>query len=44
MLGITRQTLSKELKALVEGGAISLGYRSIAIASASVLEQLGSMG
>jgi CRP/FNR family transcriptional regulator, cyclic AMP receptor protein len=42
MLGITRQTLSKELKALVEGGAISLGYRSIAIASAAALERLGA--
>jgi hypothetical protein len=34
--------LSKELKALVEGGAISLGYRSIAIASAAALERLGA--
>ncbi|MGZ5195447.1 MAG: Crp/Fnr family transcriptional regulator [Ramlibacter sp.] len=42
MLGITRQTLSKELKALVEGGAIALGYRSIAIASATALERLGA--
>jgi CRP/FNR family transcriptional regulator, cyclic AMP receptor protein len=42
MLGITRQTLSKELKALVAGGAIALGYRSIAIASAAQLERLGA--
>jgi CRP/FNR family transcriptional regulator, cyclic AMP receptor protein len=42
MLGITRQTLSKELKALVADGAIALGYRSIQIASASVLERLGA--
>jgi CRP/FNR family transcriptional regulator, cyclic AMP receptor protein len=44
MLGITRQTLSKELKALVEGGAIALGYRSIEIASAGTLERLGARG
>jgi CRP/FNR family transcriptional regulator, cyclic AMP receptor protein len=42
MLGITRQTLSKELKALVAGGAITLGYRSIAIVSAASLEALGA--
>jgi len=42
MLGITRQTLSKELKALVADGAIALGYRSIAIASAAALERLGA--
>jgi CRP/FNR family transcriptional regulator, cyclic AMP receptor protein len=42
MLGITRQTLSKELKALVAGGAIVLGYRSIEINSAAALERLGA--
>ncbi|WP_298933413.1 Crp/Fnr family transcriptional regulator [uncultured Ramlibacter sp.] len=42
MLGITRQTLSKELKALVQGGAISLGYGRIAIESPAVLEGWGS--
>ena len=41
MLGITRQTLSKELKALAARGAISLGYRRIEIVS---LEKLGSAG
>lgn len=41
MLGITRQTLSKELKALAARGAISLGYRRIEIAS---LDKLGSAG
>ncbi|RYF38621.1 MAG: Crp/Fnr family transcriptional regulator [Comamonadaceae bacterium] len=41
MLGITRQTLSKELKALAARGAISLGYRRIAIVS---LDKLGSAG
>jgi CRP/FNR family transcriptional regulator, cyclic AMP receptor protein len=44
MLGITRQTLSKELKALVADGAIRLGYRSIEIASAARLEAWGSDG
>ncbi|MDB5872729.1 MAG: Crp/Fnr family transcriptional regulator [Ramlibacter sp.] len=42
MLGITRQTLSKELKALVQGGALVLGYGRIEIASAPALEKLGS--
>ena len=41
MLGITRQTLSKELKALAARGAISLGYRRIEIVS---LDKLGSAG
>jgi CRP/FNR family cyclic AMP-dependent transcriptional regulator len=44
MLGITRQTLSKELKALVQGGAISLGYGRIAIESPAVLEGWGVAG
>jgi CRP-like cAMP-binding protein len=38
MLGVTRQTLSKELMLLVAGGAITLGYRRIAIASVARLE------
>jgi CRP/FNR family transcriptional regulator, cyclic AMP receptor protein len=42
MLGITRQTLSKELKALVADGAITLGYRNIEIVSAGVLERWGA--
>lgn len=42
MLGITRQTLSKELKALVQVGAVALGYGRIEIASAAQLELLGS--
>lgn len=41
MLGVSRQTLSKELQALAQAGAVSLGYGKIAIASASLLEQLG---
>jgi CRP/FNR family transcriptional regulator, cyclic AMP receptor protein len=43
MLGITRQTLSKELKALVADGAITLGYRSIEICSAAALHRLGGV-
>jgi CRP/FNR family cyclic AMP-dependent transcriptional regulator len=39
MLGITRQTLSRELKALAARGAISLGYGRIEIVSP---ERLGS--
>ena len=42
MLGITRQTLSKELKALAAAGAVTLGYGRIAIASAAKLEGLGA--
>lgn len=44
MMGVTRQTLSKELKALVGHGAISLGYGRIAIESPALLERLGSAG
>jgi CRP-like cAMP-binding protein len=42
MLGITRQTLSKELKALSAAGAVTLGYGRIEIASAARLEGLGA--
>ncbi len=38
MLGITRQTLSKELKALVALGAVVLRYRRIEISSAARLK------
>jgi CRP-like cAMP-binding protein len=41
MLGITRQTLSKELKVLVNAGAVALGYGRIEIASVTVLEKFG---
>jgi CRP/FNR family transcriptional regulator, cyclic AMP receptor protein len=44
MLGITRQTLSKELKALTGHGAIRLGYGRISIESPALLEKLGSTG
>lgn len=40
MLGITRQTLSKELKALVQARAVVLGYGWIEIASIAALERL----
>lgn len=40
MLGLTRQTLGKELKGLVQAGAIALGYGRIEIASAARLEEL----
>jgi DNA-binding MarR family transcriptional regulator len=44
MLGVTRQTLSKEVKAMEEAGAIALGYRRIEIASVGLLERLGVDG
>jgi CRP-like cAMP-binding protein len=44
MLGITRQTLSKELKALVQAGAIGLGYSRIEIASLPLLEKVAVAG
>jgi CRP-like cAMP-binding protein len=44
MLGITRQTLNKELKTLVASGALAIGYGRIEIASVEQLEQLGSTG
>lgn len=39
MLGITRQTLSKELKSLVDDGVLTLGYARIDILSLPALEQ-----
>jgi CRP-like cAMP-binding protein len=39
MLGITRQTLSKELKELVHGGVLTLGYGRIDILSLLELEK-----
>jgi CRP/FNR family cyclic AMP-dependent transcriptional regulator len=41
MLGITRQTLSKELRGLVAAGAVVLGYGRIEIASIGRLERFG---
>ena len=41
MLGVSRQTLSKELQGLVQEGAISLGYGRIGIVSAARLEEMG---
>ncbi|MDP1740600.1 Crp/Fnr family transcriptional regulator [Polaromonas sp.] len=40
MLGMTRQTLSKELKVLVAEGAVALRYRRIEITSAARLKAL----
>ncbi len=42
MLGVSRQTLSKELHGLVREGAIELGYGRIAIASVPRLEHFGA--
>lgn len=42
MLGITRQTLSKELKALVDAKAIRLGYGRIEIGSVRKLEEMSA--
>ena len=43
MLGITRQTLSKELKVLVRDGVLSLGYGRIEILSMPELELRGAL-
>ncbi|MEO8390105.1 MAG: Crp/Fnr family transcriptional regulator [Polaromonas sp.] len=43
MLGISRQTLSVELKVMVQRGAIVLGYRCIEIVSPGRLEALGNV-
>jgi CRP-like cAMP-binding protein len=44
MLGVTRQTLSKELNALAATGAVVLGYGRIALASPQALQALVSAG
>ena len=43
MLGITRQTLSKELKVLVRDGVLALGYGRIEIVSIAELEVRGAL-
>ena len=43
MLGITRQTLSKELKVLVRDGVLGLGYGRIEILSMAELEVRGAL-
>lgn len=43
MLGITRQTLSKELKLLVRDGVLNLGYGRIEIVSMPELEMRGAL-
>jgi CRP-like cAMP-binding protein len=40
MLGVSRQTLSKELQAMARAGAIALGYGKIEIASMGRLQEL----
>lgn len=42
MLGVTRQTLSRELNALAHEGMIALGYGRIEIVSFAALERCGS--
>lgn len=42
MLGITRQTLSKELKVLVQDGVVALGYGRIEIVLPAELEKRGA--
>jgi CRP-like cAMP-binding protein len=42
MLGLSRQTLSKELQGLQQAGAVQLGYGRIEIASAARLEREGA--
>lgn len=41
MLGVSRQTLSKELQGLAQAGAVTLGYGRIEIASVGLLEAAG---
>ncbi len=43
MLGITRQTLSKELKVLVRAGVLMLGYGRIEIVSLAALEACAAL-
>lgn len=44
MLGVTRQTLSKELKGLARDGVVTLGYGRIDILSLAALEARGGIG
>ena len=41
MLGVTRQTLSLEIKALAASGAVSLSYGRIVIESEQALNKFG---
>jgi CRP-like cAMP-binding protein len=43
MLGITRKTLSKELKVLARAGVLTLGYGRIEIVSLDELERRGAL-
>jgi CRP/FNR family cyclic AMP-dependent transcriptional regulator len=42
MLGVTRQTLSRELNAMSQEGLIALGYGQIEISSFDALERCGN--
>ncbi|MDT7836301.1 helix-turn-helix domain-containing protein [Aquabacterium sp. OR-4] len=42
MIGITRQTLALELKAMAQAGAIRIGYRRIEILSMTQLDELAA--
>ncbi len=44
MLGVTRQTLSKELNALAGEGVVSLGYGRIELLSLDALQRMVSTG
>ena len=44
MLGVTRQTLSKELNALAGEGVVALGYGRIELVSLDALQQLVRAG
>ncbi|MGI9132387.1 MAG: Crp/Fnr family transcriptional regulator, partial [Rhodoferax sp.] len=44
MLGLTRQTLSRELKRLVRAGAVALAYGRIEIVCLPELERLAALG
>lgn len=44
MLGVTRQALSKELKALARDGVVMVGYGRIEIVSLAALQARGEVG
>ena len=44
MLGVTRQTLSKELKLLASAGVLTVGYGRIDILSLAALQERGGLG
>lgn len=42
MLGVTRQTMAKELQALVDAGVLALGYKCIDIVDVAALQRMGN--